>query len=218
MSNHALHVSDQTGGLEAAAFQLQLRRLESLQTLMTQGGAVVSEVAAFLARAREELKALQREQEQYVETQRHAAEEKAELIAKLTHATKAADESTVRAMELEAKVNQLTQELTSNSDRVAREELEAERRKAAAQQATSADRIARLEAALRHESELRTLTVGKIRQEEASLYATELALLKNRLTALEHQLESERERRARLMEVVKTHEVTVNAQKQRETV
>jgi|GEM_PF-3593391 len=216
MFNSPLHLPDHSGGLEPTAFQAQLRRLESLQTLMTQGGTVVGEVAQFLAKAREELSAFQREQEAYAGAQQRLVEEKAELALKLAEVGKAAEEASLRAKENELRVAQLTAQLVSRPDTVSREELEAERARGAEQRAAAAEKIASLEAALQREQRMREQAMGKARQDEASLYGTEIALLKDRLSALEQQLETERERRARLMEVVKVHDVTVAAQKQRQ--
>lgn len=218
MSTSPLHLSDHTRGLEPSAFHTQLRRLESLQTLMVQGGTVVSEVAQFLAKAREELNAFQREQETYAVAQQRLVEEKAELSLKMNAMTKAAEEAAFRNRENEERIAQLTEELTSRERLATRQAVELERKKNAEHLAVAEEKIASLERTLQRERDLREKSVGKIRQDEAVSYGTEIARLKTRLTALEQQLETERDRRVRLMEVVKVHDVTVNNQKQRESV
>lgn len=215
MFNPPVHLPDHTGGLEPTAFQVQLRRLESLQTLMTQGGAVVGEIAHFLARAREELSAFQREQETYASEQQRLGAEKAELTVRLIAAEKAAENAALQAKEYELRVAHLNSQLSTRSEAISREEFEAERKRHTEQQVVAAEKIAALEAALLRERGTSEQALGKVRRDDASLYGTEIAQLKERLSALEQQLEAERERRARLMEVVKVHDVTVVAQKQR---
>lgn len=216
MFNSSLHVPDHSSHIEPTAFQAQLRRLESLQTLMTQGGTVVGEVAQFLAKAREELSAFQREQETNVAVQRQLLEENTDLAAKLTRLGRAVDEANVRAKEFEMRVTQLTTQLTSREDGVPSKEVERERKRATEQHKADAEKIASLEAALKRERTVREQAMDKMRQNEAALHGAEIAQLKERLSALEQQLEVERERRSRLMEVVKVHDVTVAAQKLRQ--
>lgn len=216
MLNPPVHLPDHAGGLEPSAFQIQLRRLESLQTLMTQGGAVVGEVAHFLAKAREELSVFQREQEAYAGAQQRLLEEKSELAARLIAAEKAAESAALQVKEYELRVAHLSTQLSLRPETVSREEFESERKRHAEERAAAAEKIAALEAALLRERGVSEQALGKVRRDEASLYGTEIALLKERLSALEQQLEAERERRARLMEVVKVHDVTVVAQKQRQ--
>lgn len=218
MPNVPLHLSDQSGGLEPTAFQAQLRRLESLQTLMTQGGAVVSEVAQFLAKAREELSALQREQEGYAQAQERLAEEKDSLAAQCADALRAADDAQARATLSDRKVEQLQALLAVSEERVPKSDVDQERLRGADQLRTATERIGALEAELARERQLREQAASRARHQEASVYAADIALLKNRLSALEHQLEAERERRVRLMDVVKVHEVSVVPQRQRESV
>lgn len=218
MSHVPLLVPDQSGSLEPSAFHAQLRRLESLQALMTQGGVVVSEVAEFLAKAREELSALQREHASCAEVQQRWSEEKVQLASQLTAATAAAEEAASQVKQYEDKISLLEGALAESDASIGKAQLEEERKTQSEQLRAAADRISLLESALQKEKMLRQQMVGKVRQDEASSYATEIALLKSRLSALEHQLEAERERRTRLMEVVKVHEVSVSAQKQREHV
>lgn len=218
MFNSSLHLPDHPSHIEPTAFQAQLRRLESLQTLMTQGGTVVSEVAQFLAKAREELGAFQREQETTVAVQRQLLEENAELNAKLVAVGREVDEANVRAKEYEMRVTQLTTQLASQQNGISLNEIERERKRAVEQQDAAAEKIVALEAALNREKSVREQALGKMRRDEAISHGAEIALLKERLSALEQQLEVERERRGRLMEVVKVHDVTVAAQKQRQPV
>jgi len=110
---------------------MQLKRLESLQTLMVQGGTVVSEVAQFLVKAREELSAFQREQQTFAEAQQRLSEEKNELLLQLSIAGKNAEEALLRATQSESKVEQLTRELVVRDEQVSRVEFESERSKSA---------------------------------------------------------------------------------------
>ena len=213
MSLQDVHVSDQPGRIEPAAFHTQLRRLESLQALMTQGGAVVSEVAQFLARAREELDAFQQEQESCAESQRRIVEEKAQLLLRVADLEKTERESGVRSREREGIIEALQAQLAARSVEQSGElkEVEASRASLEGELKAAVCKVARLEAALQAEREARERAIAGARQEELSLQGSEIDLLKNRLAVVEHQLQAERERRTRLMEVVKTHEVVVNA-------
>lgn len=178
---------------------------------------MVSEVAQFLTKVREELSAFRCEQEACAVVQQRLIEEKTELSANLGAARQLAEEVSLQAREYKMRVEQLTTQLASQNH-VSREELEAERKQGAGQRSAATEKIAALEAALLRERGGYEKAVGKVRQDDASLYGNEIALLRDRLSALEQQLELERERRTRLMEVVKVHDVTVNAQKQRQPV
>src|SRR3569833_1756142 len=63
MPNSPILVSDSAHSLGSQHFLQHLKRLESLQTLMTQGSSVVNEVVEFMAKARAELEMLRQEQE-----------------------------------------------------------------------------------------------------------------------------------------------------------
>lgn len=206
-------VSHCSGELAPSAFHAQLRRLESLQTLMAQGGTVVGEVAQFLATARAELGALREEQERYASAQEQLLEEKRVLAERLSGSERKVEESAVRVKELELALARETAESQARQTGPSAEQLrvaEEERAAQAEKLSAATDRITHLESALARERAFRETSVDRTREEQAEMYARELALLKERLTSLENQLEAERQRRARLMEVVKTHDVTVS--------
>ena len=217
-NDDAVHISDHTDHLGAKSFHLQLRRLESLQTLMTQGGEVVSEVAQFLVRAREELGAMQREQESYVAAQEQLSEEKALMAAKLSTLEKTAEEVGLRAFEQERLIGQLRGQLAATSETKTSEHVLLEERCRVAEDKVAAaqKKIAMLELALRTEREASASAPTRVRQDEVDQHAAEIALMKSRLAAVEQQLETERDRRSRLMEVVKKHELAVNGRGERQ--
>jgi len=210
MSNQLATFSDPSSRLEPAAFQSHFRRLESLQTLMTQGGAVVSEVAAFLTRAREELHALQRDQESYAAVQQRLVEEKAELLVRVDALEAAKLRAEARAQEQDVAAAKLKAELASLAVTTKDDTAAALRtREVEAQLEGALAKVQSLEQTLQRERELRMNQVSKLKQEEVASHASEIAQLKTRLASVEQQLNTERDRRVRLMEVVKSHEVIV---------
>jgi chromosome segregation ATPase len=204
-------LSDPSSCLAPSAFQGHFRRLESLQTLMAQGGVVVSEVAQFLTRAREELHALQREQASYADVQQRLLDEKAELTGRVAQLEAAAASADERARHQEELVAKLKADCAAASEIVVGEESAAQRKitETEAKLTETCARLRVVEHALQRERELRASLLAKTKQEDATLNASEIAQLKTRLASVEQQLETERERRVRLMEVVKSHEVIV---------
>ena len=218
MHDTDLHVSDQPSGLETAAFHAQLRRLESLQMLMVQGGAVVSEVAQFVVKAREELNAFQREQECYADAQRLLVEEKAQLLLRVSELEKSSLEASVRQKEQEFVVQSLQQQLAGSLPSDEKQALQVGKQTAEEQLTAAVKKIARLELELKTQRDTQERVAARTRREEVNLHGSEIALLKNRLAAVEEQLSAERERRTRLMEVVKAHEVVVNGTRAKENI
>ncbi|PTY05269.1 hypothetical protein DB347_17550 [Opitutaceae bacterium EW11] len=181
---------------------------------MTQGGAVVSDVAQFLVKAREELSAFQSEQERYASAQAQLLQEKQALSDRLAEMQRAVDLAALRAAEQEVLVSGLNSELAERKregERIKSETVSEECRTLEAKLSVADAEVARLTAELESERKARENTVGEARKEEASHYGREIVLLKERLTALEKQLDAERQRRSRLMEVVRTPDVLVNS-------
>lgn len=205
----SLHLSHHGRELEPSAFHQQLRRLESLQTLMAQGATVVNEVAQFMIKVRAELSDFEREQALFLEAQQHAEAEQLQVRIRIEELEKTRELNALRVAELENLIVQLQQELAKRADSVPREELESLRAASDGKIASAAGRIAELETALLREREARHAVLKQARHDEALAHAAEITALKSRLSAAEHQLALERERRARLMEVVKTHEVRI---------
>lgn len=207
MSPTEVHVSDHAGRLEAAAFHNQLRRLESLQMLMTQGSAVVSEVAQFIVRAREELSVFHREQMSYADAQRDVVEEKASLLLRVAELETAAEAADGRVREQNVLLEALRARVAAAAEDDEKSALAAQCRTAEEKLTLALQKVSELEASLRSEREQKNHSVNRSRQEQIAMHGNEISLLKSRLSAVETQLETERERRARLMEVVKAHDV-----------
>ena len=156
MPNPSTVVPDSAHFLGSQHFLQQLKRLESLQTLMTQGSSVVNEVVEFMAKARAELEVLRKEQEEAARLQ-EAAE--------------------VGATAMRARIGELEQLLIGAEVRAKEQDL----------------------------------TIVRLRSELAATApsADELTALNVKIASLERQLAGEHERRTRLMQVLKAHEVTV---------
>lgn len=218
MSELTHHFPNHASGLEPSAFHAQLRRLESLQTLMSQGGVVVAEVAQFVIKAREELSAFEREQLSCVTAQQGLVTEREQLAVRVHALETSLAHAELVAHEQEVVISRLRGELASQKSA---QELE----RNSVEQAAHAQAEDKAQARIRElvEEVERTRASGdrkteKAREEAAALVAGEIALLKTRISAMEHQLESERERRIRLMDVVKAHEVHVTAKRVPENV
>jgi chromosome segregation ATPase len=206
-----LSFSHHSSGLGAPGFRDQLRRLESLQTLMIQGGQVVAEVADFMVRARAELAAFQEEQRAFSEAQRQLDQEKAELAARVASLEEALASAEDRLAQRELLVGSLRQQQEQQDveEGAEREELEQRVNNSEKCLGEAQARIAALERALTAERKARELGLSQAREAAAAAHPAEMDAVKNRLAALEQQLASERERRSRLMEVVKTAELRV---------
>ena len=158
MPNSPILVPDPAHSLGSQHFLQQLKRLESLQTLMTQGSSVVNEVVEFMAKARAELETLRQGQEAAARFQETAESE---------------------AMAMRSRINELEQRLAGADVRLKEQDL----------------------------------TIVRLRSELAQAAAApsvdELTALNAKIASLERQLAAEHERRVRLMQVLKAHEVTV---------
>lgn len=158
MPNSPSLFSDSANSLGSQHFLQQLKRLESLQTLMTQGSSVVNEVVDFMAKARAELETLRQGQ---VEAARFQEAAEAETTAMLT------------------RIDDLEQKVATAEVRVKEQDL----------------------------------TIARLRSELAvaanAPSVDELTILNSKISLLERQLAGEHERRVRLMQVLKTHEVTI---------
>jgi hypothetical protein len=217
MSAAQVHVPDQPRSLELTGFHLQLRRLESLQTLMVQGGTVVSEVAQFIVRAREELSAMQQEHTTYAGAHANALEEKGALLQRISELEKQCAAAEGRALEQAVTIEALRTKIAGQeSDSAAEAEWRIERRRTEERLSGALERVTALESALERERTRREASETYDREEQVAQHTAEIALLKSRLAAVEQQLVVERERRSRLMEVVRTHDVTVASRLQRE--
>ncbi len=206
-----LSFSHHAGSLGAPGFRDQLRRLESLQTLMIQGGQVVAEVAEFMVRARAELAAFQEEQRVVSESQRQLDQEKAELVARVASLEDALAGAEDRLSQRELLLGSLRQQQERQDATGGPERRELEQRVNNSERCLSEAqaRIAALERALAAERKARELGLSQAREAAAAAHPGEMDAVRNRLAALEQQLASERERRTRLMEVVRTAEVRV---------
>lgn len=218
MSELTHHVPNHASGLEPSAFHAQLRRLESLQTLMSQGGVVVAEVAQFVIKAREELSAFEREQLCCVTAQQGLMTEREQLSVRVHSLETSLAHAELVAHEQEVVITRLRSEIASQKST---QDLE----RSSVEQAATAQAEDRAQARIREllDEVERTRATGerkteRAREEAAALVAGEIALLKTRISAMEHQLESERKRRVRLMDVVKAHEVHVAAKRVAEIV
>lgn len=158
MPNSSRLVSDSAHPLGSQHFLQQLKRLESLQTLMTQGSSVVNEVVEFMAKARAQLETLKQEQEAAARFQEAAELESTALRTRIGELEQLLASAEVHAKEQDLTILRLRSELT------------------VAANAPSAD---------------------------------ELTALNVKIASLERQLSAEHERRTRLMQVLKAHEVTV---------
>jgi chromosome segregation ATPase len=158
MLNSPTVLPDSAHFLGSQHFLQQLKRLESLQTLMTQGSSVVNEVVEFMAKARAELEMLRKEQEEAARFQEAAELETTAMRTRIGELEQLLAGAEVRAKEQDLTIVRLRSEL------------------AATAAAPSAD---------------------------------ELAALNVKIASLERQLAGEHERRTRLMQVLKAHEVTV---------
>ncbi len=203
--------SNQRGELEPSAFHQQLRRLESLQMLMVQGSTVVHEVTQFMVKVREELSCLGRDHAEGLQAQQRVEQERTILGEKLLGSERELEQVRLRVAEQDLVLIQLQEQLKRPSSGVTAEELEAVKKEGDAKVAAANLRANELEASLAREREMNETSLRQLRQESANAHSLEIAALKKRLSAVEQQLESERERRARLMEVVKANEVRVIA-------
>lgn len=218
MSESPNHVSHHSSGLEPGAFQAQLRRLESLQTLMTQGGLVVAEVEQFVVKAREELSAFEREQLSCVNAQRTLVTEREQLASRVQQLEKSLEHAELVAHEQKIIIGQLRSELSAEKalhesliNSVQKEAEESAESKALTKIRELQNEVARAHSAGERKAE-------KAREAAAALVGNEIALLKVRISAMEQQLEVEKERRVRLMDVVKAHDVHVAAKRMPEVV
>ncbi len=158
MLNSTTHVSDTSISVSPNHFLQQLKRLESLQTLMTQGSTVVNDVVEFMAKARAEIEMLRQEQEGAARFQENAQNEASAMRGRIQELEQLLLRAEVRAKEQDLMIVRLRSDLAAT----------------------------------------------------ASLPSTdELTALNNKIGSLERQLAAEHERRVRLMQVLKAHEVTV---------
>lgn len=217
MFEQPIHLSNHAGGLEPSAFQAQLRRLESLQTLMSQGSAVVSEVAQFMIKVREELGAFEREQLSCAAAQQGLMNEKAELLLRMQELEKSCVEANLQVQEREHRLVALQADLEAERVALAAAHRSAGERDEAEEKVAGAARHAeQLEHELARQKAIVAMASSKAREEAAASFAGEIAALTARMAAMERQLETERERRGRLMEVVKAQQIVVTPARERE--
>lgn len=218
MSESPNNLSHHSSGLEPSAFQAQLRRLESLQTLMSQGGLVVGEVAQFVIKAREELSAFEREQLSCVSAQQTLVTEREQLAARVQALEKSLEQAELVAHEQELIIGQLRGELSAQKAEQVTSQTSAQKTADEEVEKKALEKIRELQNELARVRSAGEQKAERAREAASGLVAGEIALLKARICAMEQQLEVEKERRIRLMDVVKAHEVHVIAKRTPEVV
>jgi hypothetical protein len=179
---------------------------------MTQGGLVVADVAQFVIKAREELSAFEREQLTCVDAQQHLVREKEQLAVRVQALEESLQRAELIAHEQEFVIGQLRSELVAERDRHAMERAEQQAALASGEEAAESEAQVKIRTLQEEVASARAAGERKAelaRREAGALVASEIAALKARISAMEHQLEMERERRVRLMDVVKAHDVHV---------
>ncbi len=209
MPTQPAYISDSTSPINPSGFLQQLRRLESLQLLMTQGSTVVNEVVEFMAKARAELESLRQEQAEAVRLQDLADSENGLMRARISSLEQQLESSEVRVKEQDLQVARMRTELAAAVSAISREELSRERELHEEALQKQVSRVTEAEAEIVRERTSRAQALQKMRTEESARHAAELQALSAKIETLEKQLAAERERRVRLMDVLKAHEVTV---------
>ena len=216
--------------------QAKVQRLQSLQKLMQQGGAVLSESIDFMVKAREEIHSLQQEQQQVLAMQSamevvrdrlqseistlRISQEEAELKctnlgSEVARLRSHAESSQAEVKSLRAQLANAAEEINSGRELVAKTNAELERsQKRAKSSVEHSDEVARLKAETKIVQASLDKAVSAHRKTkemlaEVQAKALKAEILETKVSAMEGQISSLRATRTRLTEALKTSDIKV---------
>jgi chromosome segregation ATPase len=227
---------DTSSSLTTLEVQAKVQRLQSLQKLMQQGGAVLSESIDFMVKARDEIHSLQQEQQQVLAMQSAMEEVRDRLQLEIATLRTSLEEAELKcanfglevarlrsyAESSQAEVRSLTtqlasaaEEIKSGRELVAKTNAELERiHKRAKSSVEHSDEVARLKAETKMVQAALDKAVASHRKTQAQLAelqakALKAEILETKVSAMEGQISNLRATRTRLTEALKASDVKV---------
>jgi len=229
-------LQDTSSSLTTVEVQAKVQRLQSLQKLMQQGGAVLSESIDFMVKAREEIHSLQQEQQQVLAMQSAMEEVRDRLQLEITTLRTSLEEAELRCTNLESEVMRLrshtessqaevkllktqlisaAEEIKSARELVVKTNAEMERMQKRADASTEHnDEVTRLKSEVKIAQASLSQAVNSHRKTQARLaeletQAQKAEMLETKVSAMEEQISNLRATRTRLTEALKASDVKV---------
>jgi len=229
-------LQDTSSSITTVEVQAKVQRLQSLQKLMQQGGAVLSESIDFMVKAREEIHSLQQEQQQVLAMQSAMEEVRDRLQLEITTLRTSLEEAELKCTNLELEVMRLRsrtessqaevkllktqlasadEEIKSARELVVKTNAEMERmQKRANASAEHSDEVARLKSEVKTAQASLSQAVKSHRKTQERLaeletQAQKAEMLETKVSAMEEQISNLRATRTRLTEALKASDVKI---------
>ena len=229
-------LQDTSSSLTTVEVQAKVQRLQSLQKLMQQGGAVLSESIDFMVKAREEIHSLQQEQQQVLAMQSAMEEVRDRLQLEITTLRTSLEEAELKCTNLESEVMRLRSHMESSQAEVkllktqlisAAEEIKSARelvvktnaemermQKRTNASVEQSDEVARLKSEVKIAQASLSQAVNSHRKTQERLAeletkAQKTEMLVTKVSAMEEQISNLRATRTRLTEALKASDVKI---------